>query len=166
MEIIAALTGLIFQIGLTLGVGSSTFALIFYIQALRDGTIDPSEKRLMHTVYTVLRIGMILLGIGLLLTLLPGWGYFSPIYLMQWTLLGVITLNAVLMTYHVMPMKYGPILAGGSWYSLLLVTVLPLANSYLTLFVLYVLFVALFYFIYNYFRKRYAPTPQAPKPTQ
>ena len=25
--------------------------------------------------------------------------------------------NAILMTYHKMPMKFGPVLAGGSWYS-------------------------------------------------
>ena len=56
----------IFTVGLTLGVGSSTFALIFFIRALQDGVIDASEKRFMHSVYAVLRIGMVLSLIGLI----------------------------------------------------------------------------------------------------
>ena len=109
----------------------------------------------MHIVYVVLRIGMILITLSLL-----SFGAIafskdiaalsSPLYLMEVTLIGVIILNAVLMTKHVMPMKFGPVLAGGSWYSLFLVTALPFAATlYPTLLIFYGAFLVLFCRVYR-----------------
>lgn len=126
MELFTLITLFLFKLGITLGVGSSTFALTFYFAALRDGKIDESERRFLHIVYFILRIGMTLIATGLALSLLG-----EPIlehpqtYLFAWILLGIITLNAIGMTLRFMPMKYGPVIAGGSWYSLFFLTSLP-----------------------------------------
>ena len=110
----------------------------------------------MHIVYVVLRIGMILITLSLLS--FGAIAFFSkdiaalssPLYLMEVTLIGVIILNAVLMTKHVMPMKFGPVLAGGSWYSLFLVTALPFAATlYPTLLIFYGAFLVLFFVVFT-----------------
>lgn len=128
MELYNIFVDLIFELSITLGVGSSTFALTFYILALTDGNVDASERRFMHTVYFVLRIGMALIALGLIASLFGAPLADGLTYTLQWALLAVITINAILMTVHVMPMKYGPVIAGGSWYSLFFVTTLPVAT--------------------------------------
>lgn len=146
----------VYALGLTLAAGSSTFALIFFIRALQDGVIDASEKRLMHTVYFVLRIGMFTI-----LAALIGYtvfGAFSPALWLKWALLGIITLNAFLMTKRIMPMHYGPIVAGGSWYSLFFVSQTPIASlGYLVCAIAYILFLILFYTVYEYLKRRFIP---------
>lgn len=159
--VLQALATFIFTIGLTLGVGSSTFALTFFIRALEDGAIDPSEKRFLHTVYVVLRLGMITIAFGLVATLLAGQALPLPQYAMQWTLLGVITLNALLMTVRVMPMSVGPVLAGGSWYSLFWITALPLGGvAYPALLIYYGGFLIAFFIVWTYLKKRFTHPPQ------
>ena len=153
---------LIFDIGLTLGVGSSTFALIFFIRALEDGTIDSSEKRFMHTVYFVLRIGMVLIAAGLIATLQTGQDLPPSQYAMQWTLLAVITVNALLMTWKLMPMSIGPVLAGGSWYSLFLATALPFgAVPYTGMLAYYAGFLVVFFAIWTALKRRFMRPPQS-----
>jgi FAD/FMN-containing dehydrogenase len=146
----------IFTVGLTLGVGSSTFALIFFIRALQDGVIDASEKRFMHTVYTVLRIGMVLIFVGLI-----GSAFLDTISLqlgLQLALLSIITINAILMTKRIMSMRFGPILAGGSWYSLFLVTQTSIASLGVVVSgVAYILFLIAFYNIFEYLKQRFIP---------
>lgn len=162
IETVLTITQVLHQMGITFGVGASTFALTFFINALEDGNIDPSERRFLHIVYIVLRIGMILITLSLLS--LGAIAFFfgnkaalsSPLYLMEVTLIGVIILNAILMTKHVMPMKFGSVLAGGSWYSLFLVTALPFFTTpYPALFLYYIAFLILFFVIFtavkNYF---------------
>ncbi len=154
---LTALVDVIFNIGLTFGVGSSTFALIFYIIALEDAVIDASEQRFMHAVYVMLRVGMALLFVALLLnafihpSILP-----TPLVLL--VLLGIITINAVLMTRRIMPMWFGPVLAGGSWYSLFLVSKTPLHQvDYTFLIIEYICFIALFYIVFTYLKNKFAP---------
>lgn len=60
------------------------------------------------------------------------------------------------MTKHLMPMRFGPVLAGGSWYSLFFVNTLPLAATpYPALLLYYGAFLALFFIVFimmrNYF---------------
>ena len=159
MEIIGLLLGIIFAIGLTLGVGSSTFALTNFIVALQDGVIDDSEKRLMKVVYVILRIGMGLLAFGLIVPiLLYGIEIVDTQYLMAILLLVIITVNAILMTKRTMPMQYGPVLAGGSWYSLFLLTELPFYGVALPVLAFYyVAFVVVFYFVFEAIKKKYLP---------
>lgn len=152
MEFLQIITPIIFTIGHTLGVGASTFALLFYIMATQDGVIDSSEKRFMRAVYVVLRIGMVVIAIALVLKFFLGTA-ITPVYLMQVTLLGIITLNTLLMTKRLISMRFGPVLAGGSWYSLFLVSTLPLSLSYSTLFVVYFVFLGIFYVIFTTLRR-------------
>jgi len=141
---------IVFSLGLTLGVGSSTFALIFFIKSLKDGTIDQVERSFLHVVFTVLRIGMVLIAAGLggflLLDAVPE----PTAYLAECALLFVIVVNAILMDKRIMSMRFGPIIAGGSWYSLFLVTKLPVyAYSYVMLVAAYVVFLVAFYFVFH-----------------
>lgn len=149
--------------GITFGVGASTFALVFYIKALEDGQIDASERGFMHIVYAVLRIGMALIALSLLssgaIALFADRGatvLASPIYLMEWTLIGVIIGNAMLMSFHAMPMRFGPVLAGGSWYALFLAAALPLFDiTYPTLLFLYGAFLIFFFFVFTSARNHF-----------
>lgn len=160
----SAILAIIYKIGLTFGVGASTFALTFYINALEDGEIDASERRFMHIVYIVLRIGMVLIA-SALFGLAGVWAYrgnftemATPVYAMECTLLGIILVNAILMTKRVMSMRFGPVLAGGSWYSSFLITLLPLgAFSYAMLWPLYFGFLALFFIVFNIVKKIFVP---------
>lgn len=155
MDIVIFTTTLMLTIGQTLGVGASTFALIFYIVALQDNVIDTSEKRFMKVVYVVLRIGMILITLALLGRLFASIS-FGPIEAMQWLLLGVITVNAVLMSMHKMPMRFGPVLAGGSWYSLFLLSSLPFqTTSFGILALLYVAFLIFFQIVFTILKNKF-----------
>lgn len=170
MSIFFVIIQVLHQMGVTFGVGASTFALTFFINALGDGTIDPSERRFLHIVYVVLRIGMTLIALALLsfgaVVFFSGGSISalsSPLYLMEVTLIGVIIVNAVLMTMHLMPMKFGPVLAGGSWYSLFFVNALPFGSTAYPMLLLYygiflVAFFIVFTLIKNYFT-RFAQPP-------
>lgn len=158
MEFLWIASNLLFNVGVTLGVGASTFALTFYVAALRDGVMDDSEKRFMHIVYAMLRIGMSLIAVTLIVAYFLGFPQ-TPAYLMQWTLLIVITVNAILMTVHLMPMRFGPILAGGSWYGLFLVSEVPFyGTSYGELLAGYAIFLVLFYIVFAIIKKIFLPS--------
>lgn len=158
---------LIYSIGLCLAVGSSTYALTFYFQSLRDGVMDASERAFLHTVYFILRIGM-----GLLITAniaLLAWAaayrslgtVVTGSYLMEWIVLAVIILNAVLMTKKRMLMWLGPALAGGSWYLLLIVHSLAEIDIPLPAWLaFYVFFVAAFVYFLRFLRRMLIPAPQ------
>ncbi len=154
-----AIVHIIFTVGLTMGVGSSTFALIFYIRALEDGVIDTSEKRFMQAVYAVLRISMILLGASLLGELFTKTDVIPQSEVLA-LLLGIITVNAILMTKRMMPMRFGPVLAGGSWYSILLVSEITALTSYgyLVLLALYLLFLTFFYVVFQSLKEKFTIT--------
>ena len=104
MEISANLLVILHQMGITFGVGSSTFALLFYIKALEDGEIDPSEKNFLHGVYFVLRLGMLFIFLSLLLLGLLWWSggqaaeLWGAVYLFKWIALAVIFINAINIT--------------------------------------------------------------------
>lgn len=155
-------TVLLHKLGITFGVGASTFALTFYIKALEDHTIDASERSFLHAVYVVLRVGMVLIGLSLVLFtfqyLYSGVASTLPYsqFVAEWILLTVIILNAILMTYKYMPMRFGPIIAGGSWYSLFLLNATPLYTlSYSTLLGLYLIFFILFFIIFSSVKKHF-----------
>lgn len=153
----------IFTVGLTFGVGASTFALIFYVQALRDGVMDSSERGFLHSVFVVLRIGMILVGIALLATFITERA-FTNVQSTQLALLIIITLNAILMTLKKMPMKLGPVLAGGSWYSLLIVSKTPITEQSVPMLVgIYIVFLVVFYFVFHFIRRKLSQTNNVPK---
>lgn len=122
-------------LGLVFAVGSSTYAITFFQQSILDGQIDETEKRFLHTVYFILRLGMVLLSISVLSRMILAIAHasiFSDQTLwFQFTLLIAININAILMDRHLIPMWLGPAIAGGSWYSYLFSVILaPLALTY------------------------------------
>lgn len=163
---VLSIVSIIERIGLTLAVGSSTFALIFYFKAFEDGAIDASEKNFMHTVYAVLRIGMSLLVLSLVTTALTvvSWSgsigpealiIFNASFFFKCLLIVVILTNAMLMDKHVMPMWLGPALAGASWYSFFFVSLLSFDMPLETMLVCYGLFIVLMTVLLDLIRRLY-----------
>lgn len=164
------------QLGVTLGVGASTFALIVYVQAMRGGVMNETERRFLRSISRVLRVAMIFVG-GVIL--FSGIYYHSqgapiqqdPMFLIEATVMGIIIANALLMTSGLMSMWVGPSIAGGSWYSLFFLHSLPFDGlSFSTLLTYYGLFVAVFYAIYTIL-KHFFRTPDVelyllPKPSE
>ncbi len=115
---------------ISLGVGSSTLAIVNFFAAIADGTIDETERRMMGIVYVVLRVAMLLILmttlsiVGLEYYLGGGAAIRSVIYA-QLVALSVLFINAVLMTAHLVPSTFGPAIQAGSWYTL--GTLVPLA---------------------------------------
>jgi len=169
ISIVSLLAPAIYQLGLTLGIGSSTFALIFYIQFLSDGEMDPTERRVLKTVFFVLRLGMAFIISGLLfffvLEQASGRSLLNDVgFLIQATIMGVIVGNAVLMTLHYMPMWLGPVLAGGSWYALFLIRFVPFSSpSYWFLLMAYGAFVCIFFVAFTYIKGLYTPKKETLK---
>jgi len=112
---------LISTLGLILAVGSSTYAITFFQQSILDGRIDKTEKRFLHTVYFILRLGMLLLVLSVLWRMLLLGFTDIPLFSdqtlwFQFTLLLAVNINSILMDRHLIPMWLGPAIAGGSWY--------------------------------------------------
>jgi hypothetical protein len=123
MTTLYALITIVQSMSVSLGVGSSTIAILNFFTAIKDGQIDTSERRLMGVVYVVLRIAMVLILITTLAQayiLITNFGeeYFSGISLGAWTAIAMLYINAVLMTKHIMPATFGPAIQAGSWYTL------------------------------------------------
>ena len=149
---ILILIALLQTIAVSLGVGSSTLAIINFFVAIADGKIDENERRMMGVVYTVLRVAMVLIAVtAVLIALIEfmeiGTAYLTPFVLAVWTLIGMLFLNAILMTKKIMPSNFGPSIQAGTWYTLGIVTALrqfDLTNfTYLQFILGYVAVVAL-----------------------
>ncbi len=123
----------------SLGVGGSTIAIVNFFVAIHDGTIEPTERRIMGVTYGVLRVAMATIFITSLTLGLKAYGmagdvYFTSHIVAFWIVLSVIFLNAVLMTKQIMPSTVGPALQATSWYTLgVLMTIFSLGLSSFTL---------------------------------
>ena len=111
------------SLSISLGVGSSTLAILNFFAAIADGTIDETERRMMGIVYIVLRVAMwsILISTLLLVSVnysQVGLGGISAFTYGQLFALAVLFVNATLMTAHLVPSTYGPAIQAGSWYTL------------------------------------------------
>ena len=118
-------------VSISLGVGGSTIAIALYLGSLsNDGKIDKSERRMLGMVYVVLRLAMILIFITHLVTNIPLYisggveALVNPINFIQWLVLFVLYVNALLMTSHIMPDTYGPGIQVTTWYALGIITAL------------------------------------------
>jgi hypothetical protein len=138
MDIVFILFVVLQSMAISLGVGSSTLAIINFFVAISDGTIDPQERKLMGVVYIVLRVAMvaILITTGVIalihLTTLDT-PYLTAYTAAFWTLLAVLYVNAVLMTKHIMPSNIGPALQASTWYTLgILTALLPIGMGNLS----------------------------------
>ena len=112
-----------YNTAISLGVGGSSIVIASFLTALSDGKIETTERRLLGVIYITLRIAMA--SIALMLAymtlvapdLLPSLAYI-------WIMVGVLYLNAILMTKHWISPKIGPALQAATWYTLGFVTVI------------------------------------------
>jgi hypothetical protein len=119
---ITLVAGVFQSIFISLGVGSSTLAIINFFAAIADGKIDETERRMMGIVYVVLRVAMVGILITTLTLLIPiiqtsGFDALSGIHWGQFLVLTTLFINALLMTKRLMPSTFGPGLQAGSWYT-------------------------------------------------
>ncbi len=114
-------------IGAVLGVGAATFAEIFFLKSLRDGTIDPIEGSFLKVTYRVIRVGLALLifsGFGfLLLYRLEGATglLYNPALWAKLTIVIILVMNAVLIQARHIPIRWGSALSLSSWYAALVI---------------------------------------------
>jgi hypothetical protein len=123
MTFIVTLLAILQSFAISLGVGSSTLAILNFFSAIADGSIDPTERRMMGIVYVVLRVAMVLILITTLSLLAAeyaegGTSALSAFSFGQLTALTLLFVNAILMTLHWMPSTFGPAIQAGSWYTL------------------------------------------------
>lgn len=118
------------QFAVGLSVGASTFAMIFYYYVVAQGNTHPEQRKFMHIVYFVLRIGMMLIILSEFAMFQYNYQVNNYLYwmnnpeiLIKATIFAVIIVNAVLMHKHMISMWFGPALAGGSWYAFLFFSV-------------------------------------------
>jgi hypothetical protein len=132
MEFIIIMIALIQSIAISLGVGSSTLAVINFFVAIADGKIDETERKMMGVVYVILRIAMVTIAVTTTLIighniLQGGISTLTPFYSAQITLICILFINAILMTMRIMPSTFGPAIQAGSWYLLgILAALVPL----------------------------------------
>jgi hypothetical protein len=144
MEWILVIVAILQSVAVSLGVGSSTLAILNFFIAIKDGVIEPSERSMMGIVYVVLRIAMVIILITSCTLLLKGYGengtaVFTPYILSIWLVIFVLYKNAILMTYKIMPSTFGPAIQASSWYTLgvlMALFSLDLINFSLPLFIL------------------------------
>lgn len=123
MTLLITLVTILQSFSISLGVGSSTLAIVNFFAAIADGTIDETERRMMGIVYAVLRIAMVAILVTSLFLVttesnLVGLMNLSAFSYAQLLALAVLFLNAMLMTAHLVPSTIGPALQAGSWYTL------------------------------------------------
>lgn len=111
-----------YTVGLCLGV--STIAMTFYFYVVAKGKTEKSQNVMMHIVYTVLRVGMVLVMVSELTTIIYNYYINNFIYwtdnpelFMRLTIFTVIVCNAFAMEHRKISMWLGPVFAGGSWYA-------------------------------------------------
>jgi hypothetical protein len=123
MTIFITLVAILQTLSVSLGVGSSTLAIINFFVAIADGNIDETERKMMGIVYIALRVAMIAilvttLGLIALEFFNSGAVSLTPFDIAQLFTLSVLFVNASLMSLRLMPSTFGPAIQAGSWYAL------------------------------------------------
>ncbi len=139
-----------YTVGLCLGV--SSIAMTFYFYVVATGHTDKSQNIMMHIVYTVLRVGMVLVMVSEVTTVIYNYHINNFIYwtdnpelLMRLTIFMVIICNAFAMQHRKISMWLGPVFAGGSWYAYFFFSVwIETESTYLTLLVGYISWLTVF----------------------
>jgi len=141
-----------YTVGLCLGV--SSIAMTFYFYVVAKGSTDKSQNIMMHIVYTVLRVGMVLVMVSELTMIIYNYHINNFIYwtdnpelLIRLTIFTVIFGNAIAMQYRKISMWLGPVLAGGSWYGYFFFSIwIETESQYLTLLAGYLSWLMIFGF--------------------
>lgn len=123
MEILILIATVAQGVAISLGVGTSTMAIVNFFAAIADGKIDEAERRMMGLVYFVLRVAMVVIMLTMLALFTAEVMTTGTIALTTFavsTIVLVCTLyaNAILMTKRVMPSTVGPALQASTWYTL------------------------------------------------
>ncbi len=137
-------------IGTVLGVGGVTLAEIFYLKAIRDGVVDPIESDFLRTIYTVMRVGLILAvfsGFGFLILYRVSGAtalLYSPVLWAKLTIIGILVANALAIHARTIPMHIGAAISFVSWYAALVLGVLRgLDQPYIVIMLIYAAIVVL-----------------------
>ena len=161
---------LLHKFALGLAVASSTYAIIFYIQGIQEGTIDSSERRFLDIVSTVLRIALAII-ISTQLILVSSYIpdglpilFKNPLFVMSWALVAVIMVSSVLTQFHKMPTLLTPVFSGCSWYALFILSTWPgpLPLNLVELLGAYLVFLVLFGGVLMLIKRRFVPSPPLP----
>jgi len=161
--------------GTVLGVGGATFLEVFLGKALSDGTMDDAEKRAMRTIYTFVRIGLIvsiISGIGFLFIYWQNGQtsrLLNPVLWAKLSMIAVIIINAVLLHYHKIGLYWGSALSFVSWWSTLVLGVFlthSVRYGYFEIMIVYLLIVALGAVILDQIRRKIFGVKPRPKPPE
>lgn len=122
METLILVVSVVQAMGISLGVGSSTLAILNFFLAIKDGKIDETERHFMGITYVILRISMVIILFSTLFLSYIGYNnfgveYFTTYTIAQLILITVLFTNAILMTMRIMPSTFGPALQASSWYT-------------------------------------------------
>ena len=120
MEIIFSI---IQSMGISLGVGCSTLAILNFFHAIADGKIEETERNFMGVTYRVLRVSMGIIFISTIVLAITGYlntgyAYFTTYFFAQTILIAIVFINAFLMTLHLIPSTFGPAIQASTWYAL------------------------------------------------
>lgn len=131
---------------ISLGVGSSTFALIFYFMGKHSAVFHETGRPYQKVVYRVLRVAMALVLVmeitKIVLYVQTGTRVTELLaadtLMFMWTVIIVLFVNPVFMTLHLLPTKFGAAIQATSWYMLGVLSALPMVTfSYLPLLLIY-----------------------------
>lgn len=149
-------------VGTILGAGAALFAEVFVIKALRDGVIEPLEGDHLKTIYTILRIGLIVTvisGFGFLfLYRINGYGeyLYDPKLWAKLTVIMIILLNALLLQSRKIPLLWGSAISLTSWYAAMTLGILrKVSAGYFEILGGYVLSVLIVTFILHRIHKHF-----------
>jgi len=152
---------------ISLGVGSSTLAVLNFFYALSDGKIDENERNFMGITYRVLRVSMVLILLSTATLAFIGYWAIGNEYFTAWfvavaVLITMLFVNAILMTMRVMPSTFGPAIQASTWYTLGFLNTLAalgfmdigLLIFFLGYFTLFLLFVAIINGVMAYMKQK------------
>lgn len=170
MANIAELIFLLQQLGIALGLGAGTFSLLVYVSSFSDGVVNTSEKHLIHATSTVQVIALFLVGVTSAIVtgahfLAGEIGIISaPVFVSEWLLLSIIVLSAILLALRaIRPFSFA-IVSCASWYALFIIHTLVPNVSWDILGLGYVLWIAIFVFVFWIVKKRGTSVPSVSLP--
>lgn len=148
-------------VGTVLGVGSATFAEIYYTRFNSDDIVTDDERRTLATIYTVMRTGLFLLAVSGFSFLL----YFrltehvgilaSQAFWAKMTMIAILVTNALLLQARILPLAIGAAISLTAWYGALILGVIGKTDlTYLQIGITYVTATILVGFLLRVIRKR------------
>lgn len=156
-------------IGTVLGAGGATFAEFQLHQAVRDGTVNPSEGRLLSLVYWLIRVGLIMIvfsGFGFFLYLRLNdlsFVLYEPRMWMKLGITGLLVVNAFMLHVHRIPVWLGAAVSITGWYAaLVLGSWRSLEASFLTQLLTFAAILVVVSWLMRFLHQRPRPEPKRP----